>query len=450
MTSSLIDSLYFGDTFGNPAMRHVFSDESRFRSWLDVEAAVARTQARLGLIPVGAAEEISRAAVIERLDLAAMKEEYERVGFPILPLVHQLAKACSPESARWVHWGATTQDIVDTGLVLQMRDGFGMIEPQIDEVIGAVARLARDHRDTVMAGRTFQQQAAPITFGFKAAVWLDELIRHRERLSEIKRRALVCQFGGAVGTLATLGQDGHAVLDALARELGLETPSISWHTARDGWAEAIFWLAMVGATLAKIATEIATLMRTEVDEVREPFAPGRGGSSTLPQKRNPIACPIIIAIGNRLRECVGTQLTAMIQEHERSVAGQPLEWLVIPDAFVLTSGALKQAFGILDRLTVDAERMRANLDSGGGFLMAEAVMMGLAPHTGRNQAHDIVYAAASRAMEAGDTLRSALRADPLVTAHLSASQIDALLEPANYTGSAGAMVDAVLAQVERR
>ncbi|QVL50119.1 MAG: adenylosuccinate lyase family protein [Thiocapsa sp.] len=447
MAASLIDSLYFGDTFANPAMRHVFSDEARFRSWLDVEAALARTQARLGLIPVSAAEEISREATIERLDLAAMKAEYERVGFPILPLVHQLAKACDPESARWVHWGATTQDIIDTGLALQMRDGFGIIGRQLDEVIDAVARLARDHRDTVMAGRTFQQQAAPITFGFKAAVWLDELIRHRERLSGIKHRALVCQFGGAVGTLATLGKDGMAVLEALARELGLETPAISWHTARDGWAEAVFWLAMVGATLAKIATEVATLMRTEVDEVREPFAPGRGGSSTLPQKRNPIACPIIIAIGNRLRECVGSQLTAMIQEHERAVAGQPLEWLVIPDAFVLTSGALRQAFGILDRLTVDAERMRANLASGGGFLMAEAVMMGLAPHTGRNQAHDIVYAAASRALEAGDTLRSALLADPLVTAHLSEPAIDALLEPANYTGSAGAMVDAVLAKL---
>lgn len=447
MAVGLIDSIYYRDTFGNAEMRSVFLDEQRFTAWLKVESALARSQARLGLIPKAAADEISRQSVVENLDFAAMKDEYEQVGFPILPLVHQLAKACDPESARWVHWGATTQDIVDTGLVLQMREGFGIIEGQLDEVVAILARLARDHRDTVMAGRTFQQQAAPITFGFKAAVWLDELIRHRERLVDIKRRTLVCQFGGAVGTLATFGQDGIAVLEELARELDLETPAISWHTARDGWAEAVFWLSMLGASLAKIATEVATLMRTEVNEVREPFMPGRGGSSTLPQKRNPIACPIIIAIGNRLREHVGSQLTAMIQEHERAVAGQPLEWLVIPDAFVLASGSLKQTIEMLGGLNVDAQRMRENLNHSGGLLLAEAVMMELAPTIGRGQAHDLVYAAAGRAWDSGITLREALQADHGVITHLTEADLDRLLDPAQYTGCTSEMIDRVLARL---
>ena len=292
MNSSLIDSEYFGSTFSGTQVRKIFSDEGRFSSWLETEAALARVQARLGLIPAKAAKAIDKAAKIENLDIKKMQEEYQKVGFPILPLVHELARFCDPESARWVHWGATTQDIIDTGLALQMKKAFLIIEEQLGCVISIVARLSKEHELTVMAGRTFQQQAAPITFGFKTAVWLDELLRHRERLSEIRKRVLVCQFGGAVGTLSTLGGRGLDVLGELSIELDLEEPSISWHTARDGWAEAIFWIAMVGTTLAKIANEVATLMRTEVDEVREPYEVGKGASSTMPQKRNPVSCPI--------------------------------------------------------------------------------------------------------------------------------------------------------------
>jgi 3-carboxy-cis,cis-muconate cycloisomerase len=296
-----------------------------------------------------------------------------------------------------------------------------------------------------MAGRTFQQQAAPITFGFKVAVWLEEMRRHEERLTALKRRTLVGQFGGAVGTLATLGDKGLAVRREMMKELGLGEPEISWHTARDNWAELVAWLAMVGATLGKIATEVATLMRSEVNEVREPYQPGRGASSTMPQKRNPIAAPPVIAIAHRLRECVSSQLTAMMQEHERGVAAMPLEWLVIPEAFVLLSGALKHSRETLEHLEVDAERMRQNLAADGGFLMAEAVMMGLAPQVGRNQAHALVSAAAGRALDAGTTLRAALLEDRQIMSYLSVAELDRLLDPAHYTGSAGAMVDAVLA-----
>lgn len=429
-------------------MRSLFSDECRFRSWLETEVALARAESLLGLIPEGVAEKIAEVAKVELLDVAVMKEEYEKVGFPILPLVHQLAKICDPESAKYIHWGATTQDIIDTGMVLQMRAGLCLIEQDIDQLINSLANLAQKHRDTVMVGRTFQQHAAPITFGFKVAVWLDEVLRHRERLSEVKRRALVCQFGGAVGTLSTLGKDGLAVLKELSKELKLEEPAISWHTARDGWAELIFWLSMLCTTLTKIASEVASLMRTEVDEVREPYQQGRGGSSTMPQKRNPVSCPIIIAIGNRMRDCVSSQLNAMVQDHERSVATQPLEWLIIPEAFVLTSGSLKHTNHMLAGLIVNEERMRENLEMGGGLLMAEAVMMGLATHIGRTAAHKLVQVVSNRAIDKGLTLREALLQEPGVTSILKEIEIDQLLDPANYIGSAGEMVDAVLARAK--
>lgn len=257
----------------------------------------------------------------------------------------------------------------------------------------------------------------------------------------------MCQFGGAVGTLSTLNKDGLSVLHALSSELDLEEPAISWHTARDGWAEMVFWLSMLSQTFAKIANEVATLMRSEVDELREPYEAGRGGSSTMPQKRNPVACPPIIAIGHRMREMVPAQLTAMIQEHERDVATQPLEWLIIPEAFVLTAASARQSRALLAGLFVNKEQMLANLDIGGGFLMAEAVMMGLAPKIGRQDAHELVSKVSKAALAGGQTLREGLLADAEIARHLSEAEIDTLLDPANYLGCAGEMVDRVLAKV---
>ncbi|PCF96492.1 class-II fumarase/aspartase family protein [Vreelandella nigrificans] len=448
MASSLFDSFYYKNMFSTSAMVEIFSDEGRLNAWLATEAALAKGQAQVGVIPQQAADNIVEAAILDNLDLQAMKAEFDKVGFPIMPLVHQLANACDPETARWVHWGSTTQDIIDTGLVLQMRDGISLLEQDLNALINALAQLARTHRNTVMAGRTFQQQAAPITFGYKVAVWLDEMLRHKERLSELKKRVLVGQCAGAVGTLATLGQDGIAVQQAMMNELDLKTPTVTWHTARDNWSEMVNWLVLVTTTLGKVATEIATLMRTEVNEVREPYQTGRGASSTLPQKRNPIACPRIIAIAHRMREFSAAQFSAMIQEHERAVGAMPIEWMIIPDAFILASGSFSQSLDILRNLDVDSAQMRANLDIGGGLLMAEAVMMGVAPIIGRNQAHDLVFAAAGRANDAGKTLREELVKDPSIMQHITTERLDELLDPANYTGSAGAMVDQVLSKLE--
>lgn len=446
MPATLLDSTYYRDQYSSAAMRAAFDDAARFRSWLDAEASLAQAQAEHGLVPREAAARIAAAARLEALDLEAMKAEFDRVGFAIMPLVHQLAAACDPEARRYVHWGSTTQDILDTGLALQMRAGLDLLEAELDAAAAALARLARDHRDTPQAGRTFMQHAAPITFGYKAAVWLDEVLRHRARLPGLRERALAVQCGGAVGTLSAMGPQALEVRAAQARILGLRAPDISWHNARDGWAEAVNWLALVCGTLGRIATEIATLMRSEVGELREPHAAGRGASSAMPQKRNPIACPPVIAIAALLREKASAQMTAMIQEHERAVAGMPIEWIVIPEAFLLASGALMHMRPVLEGLEVDAGRMRANLDSGGGLIMSQAVMMGLAPHLGATAAHDAVTEAAQRAIDRATTLRAELGASPEVTAHLDADALDALLDPLAHAGMAGAMVDRVLAR----
>jgi 3-carboxy-cis,cis-muconate cycloisomerase len=450
MPASILDSDYFKDMFGDTAMRAIFSDEARILAWLETEVALAKAQATLGLIPEGVDIKISEAAKIENLDLVAMKVAFDKVGFPILPFVAQLNKACDPETARWVHYGATTQDILDTGMVLQMRNGLNWIEEQLEAIISALVLLVQEHKHTVMAGRTFQQLAAPITFGFKAAIWLDEILRHKERLNQLKERLYVGQCSGAVGTFATLGDRGLEIQRLMFDHLGLNVPAISWHVARDSWSEVVSWLAITGATLGKIANEIAILMRSEIGELSEPFETGRGASTTLPQKRNPIACEPVIANAHKLRELASSQLMAIIQEHERPVGPMHLEWMVIPESFVLLSGSLKHSRFILENLWVGKEQMRANLEIGGGLLMSEAVMMGLAPKVGKSHAHHLVYAAAGKAMDNGLTLREALLAEKEITSLLSVSEIDALIDPANYVGVAPAMVDAVLAKYNQQ
>jgi 3-carboxy-cis,cis-muconate cycloisomerase len=294
-----------------------------------------------------------------------------------------------------------------------------------------------------------QQQAAPITFGYKVAIWLAEIRRHRERLQAMRPRVLLGQVAGAVGTNATLGEHGLEVLRATMKELGLVEPPISWHVSRDNWTEVTSLLAMIGGTMAKIGLEIALLMRTEVGEVGEPFMTGRGASSTLPQKRNPITCQPLIAAGKMLREKAALALDAMVQDHERATGPMHLEWSILPEAFVIAGGAIENALSILEGLAVDVKRMAANLDLLHGMVMSEAVMMGLAPHIGRNQAHDVVYEACAKCTESGLSLREVLLADQRISAKLSAAEIDAMLDPANYLGCAREMVDQVLELVRR-
>ena len=447
MASSIIDSNYYCDMFGTPEMREIFSDDARLQGWIDTEIALAKAQVKLGIIPPGIDVNLQKTAKISNLDTKAMKEHFDKVGFPILPFVKQLNKACDPETSRWVHYGATTQDILDTGMVLQIKKGLKVVEDELEAIIQATAELSRTHATTVMAGRTFQQLAAPITFGYKSAVWLDEILRHKERVLELKKRILVGQCAGAVGTFATLGNRGIEVQEIMMSDLGLQTPAITWHTARDAWAELVNTFALISATFAKIANEVAILMRSEVGELSEPFEVGRGASTTLPQKRNPISCEPIIAIAPRMRELASSQLTAMIQEHERGVGQMNIEWMVIPESFIYMSGSLKHTRFILENLWVGKEQMRKNLDLGGGLLMSESVMMGLAPKVGKAKAHHLVYNAASSAYENQQTLKEALLDDLEIAKVLTENEIDNLINPINYTGVVSQMIDRVLKKV---
>lgn len=441
-------SVYYQNMFGCEEMFKVFSDVSMVKKWIEVEISLASSQEKLGILPTGTSSKIRDAAIIENIDFELMKTEFDRVGFPILPFVKQVTRACDSETARWVHYGATTQDILDTGTVLQMRDGLIIVEKSLNTIIRSLAVLSKKHRMTPMAGRTFQQLAAPITFGYKAAIWLDEVLRHRKRLDCLKPRLLVGQCSGAVGTFATMGDKGLEVQKLMMEELDLGVPDITWHVARDTWAELVSLFAMLSATLAKIAQEIAILMRSEVGELSEPFETGRGASTTLPQKRNPISCEPIIANAHKLRELVGSQLVSMIQEHERGALGQMhLEWMVIPESFILISGSLKHACFILENLVVCEKQMKENIMLQGGLLMSEAVMMGLAPKIGKKKAHDLVYAAAGKATDEMISLKEALTNSEEIMNLLNENEIEGLLEPLNYIGVAPEMVDKILAKV---
>jgi 3-carboxy-cis,cis-muconate cycloisomerase len=444
MPSTVFDSAIFRDAFGAPAMRAIFSDEALVARYVEVEVALAVAEGRAGVIPQEAAAAIKARARADAVDLAKLKAETDLVGYPIVGVVHQLAQQCG-EAGRYVHWGATTQDIMDTATVLQLREGLALVEADLAALRTALVALADKHRNTVMAGRTHLQHALPVTFGHKAAVWLAMVGRHLQRLAELRPRVLVGQFAGAAGTLASLGDNGLAVHDALMQELGLARPAAPWHVARDGFAETVSFLGLVTGSLAKIATDVMLLMQTEVAEAFEPFAAGRGSSSTMPQKRNPISCELILAAARIVRGNVGLMLDAMVADHERATGPWQLEWAAIPQAFIAAAGALHQARFMLEGLIVDAGRMRRNLDLTGGLIVAEAVMMALAQHTGRQAAHDIVYGACRTALDQGSTLLAELRMRPEVTQHLTSERLAELTDPVNYLGSAPAMIDRALA-----
>lgn len=444
MPSSVFDFVIFRDMFGTPAMRAVFSDEAVARRYMEVEVALAQAEAKVGVIPAEAAREIKARSNPADIDLAKLKSETDVVGYPIIGIVHQMAKQCG-EAGRFVHWGATTQDIMDTATVLQIREALALVEADLAALDVTLTALSAKYRNTVMAGRTHLQHALPITFGFKTAVWLSMIRRNRERLSQLKPRVLVVQFSGAAGTLASLGADGLKVQEALAAELSLGVPDITWHAARDSMAEAATVLGLITGSLSKIAVDVMLMMQTELGEVFEPFVPGRGASSTMPQKRNPISCEMIVALAKAVRNHTGLMLDGMAVDHERATGPWHLEWMAVPEMFVASAGALHQARFMLDGLIVEPSAMRRNLDLTGGLIVAEAVMMALAPHTGRGAAHDLVYDCCRAALEKRTPLIDQLRQSPGIISHFDEAGLQRLVDPANYLGTAGDMVDRMLA-----
>jgi len=450
MPASIIDSSIFQGIFTTDAMRRVWSDENRTQKYLDIEAALARVQGRLRLIPQEAADEIVRHCRLEEIDMDRLREQTERIGYPVLGVVSQLNQLCRDRLGEYCHWGATTQDITDTALVLQLREALELVDVELEAIATALAGLARAHRLTPMAGRSNLQQAIPVTFGYKMAGILSATLRHRERLAQLRPRLLVGEFAGAAGTLASLERGAMETQAGLCAELGLGQPDIAWHTIRDNVAEVGALLGLIGGTLGKLSMDVKLMMQTEVGEVYEPFHPGRGSSSTMPQKRNPISSCYIHAAIAVLRQHAAALMDAMVADHERSTGPWEIEWIVLPEAFCLLAGALKQSRAVLEGLEVDARAMRRNLDLTQGLVMSEAVMMGLGAALGREAAHDLVYELCREALAKQLPLIEVLAAHPQISRHADRAALERMLDPANYLGQSGVMVDRVLARAARQ
>ena len=441
------DSKIFGTLYGTDEVRELFSDRAHLQFILDIEAALARGESKLGLVPAAVADAIVRAARVEDLRLDYIAESTRRVGYPIVAIVKELGRLAGDEAARYIHLGATTQDILDTALVLQLRRAFAIIRRDLIALARVLADRAARFRDVPICGRTHLQHAVPTTFGLKCAVWASPLVTHLERLEQAAPRILVVQLGGAAGTLAALGADGPAVVEAFARELALGVPLLPWHALRDGLAEAAALLALICGSLSKFALDITLMMQTEVGEVSEPHEQGRGGSSTMPQKRNPIASEYILGATRAVHALMPVMLGSMIADHERATGPWQSESLALPQCVALTAGALAHARSIAEGMTIDTDRMRRNLELTGGLIMAEAIATALARSIGRAAAEDAVARACNRSIAESVPLATILRNEPELRPHLADGEIDRLVDPTLYLGSAGAFVDRVVARV---
>jgi adenylosuccinate lyase len=426
-------------------MRRIFSDEQTVQKWLDFEAALARVEARLGVIPQAAADEIIRKARVELFDLDEMKREMDRTSHPIVPMLRTIKKICDGNAGEFVHWGATTQDVTDTGTMLQLREALEEIGNGVRALHGNLRNLSKKYRDSVIVARSHGQHALPTTFGFKTAVWTAEIERHMQRMAEMRTRLLVGQFSGAVGTLAAISDKGVEVQQALMEELGLGCPEIAWHTARDRIGELVCVLAMLVSSVGKIAHEIYCLQRTEISELEEPFAEGKVGSSTMPHKRNPPTCETIVALARIIRATAPLALEAIGAEHERDKVVLQTEREFVARACCMTDAAIKKAVFVTAGLTVRTDKMESNLSIQKGLLMSEAIMMDLGDRIGRQEAHEVIYRICMEAFDTDTPFRDLLVKNKLVRESLTEDQLDALLDPSAYTGLAGHFVDQVLA-----
>lgn len=441
----MFNSILLAPLFNSTEIARQFSDEQFIAYMLQIEVALAQVQAELGIIPTNAVARIEQAASTLNVNLELIRDGVDKSSIPTIELVRQLREAVGKEFESYVHWGATSQDIMDTALVLQLRACIAYIESLLQRVMRNFAAMANKHRNTLMAGRTHSQQALPITFGFKVAGWIAPLLRHQQRLHQLKPRLLAIQFGGAVGTLASLGQDGIKVQEKLVQLLGLGLPDMCWHTQRDNLGEFAAWLSLVTGSLAKMAQDIILMAQSEVAEVRESDDPARGSSSTMPQKSNPIISELIIAAARTNAALLSAVHQAMIQEHERATHGWQMEWLSLPEMVTLTGAALEKALFLSTNLVVDTQQMRRNVQASNGLMLAEALDLALAPLIGRSEAKRIIKQSVAESIEHHRHLVDILRE------HVQADlDWDTLKDESNYLGEAQVFIDRIIKQVEEQ
>lgn len=443
------DSRFHGHAYATPESRRVFCDTCRMQRWLDVESALAASQAEVGYIPAEAAAEIARAADIDRFDLDGLRDEFRATGHSLVPLLRALTAACGGEAGEFVHYGATTQDVQDTAQVLEMREVCDLVERDLRALLGRLRALAVGHRNTLMIGRTHARPALPTTFGLKVAGWIDELCRHLQRLRTMRARVLVAELHGGVGTMAGFEGRGAQLIEVFARRLGLAVPVLGWHVARDRVAEFVTTLAMLLATLARIADEVRTLGRPEFGEVEEGWQPGQVGSSTMPHKRNPETCEQVVVLARLARYCAALGLEGMVEEHERDSRGLRLELPAVADVAHYALAALAMLPQTLDGLRVHADRMAEHAHQAAGELCSEALMLSLARRIGKQRAYEVVYRLSQGAYDSPESLAACAAKSEQVRAHLDDTTLARILDPACHLGEAGALVDATIAALDR-
>jgi adenylosuccinate lyase len=449
MACNMIESELFRDVFSTAKMREIWDDCSIIQNWLDTEAALAQSQAELGIIPADIASEITKKAKVENLDLGAIRAEVNKIGHSLVPTLREFQKKCDGKAGEFIHLGATTQDIIDMGFVLAAKKAFEVIYDDLYEVEELLISMAEEHKNTIMAGRTHGQQALPITFGYKVAVWASEIHRHLERMKECRQRDFVGQMSGAVGTLASFGKHALELQEKVMGKLGLAVPDISWHASRDRLVSIVNLLALISGTLGKIGNEIVALQKTEFSELAEPWTDGVVGSSTMPHKRNPGATEGMLTLSKLVKGNLMVVHESLLQEHERDGAYWKIEWVAVPEAFIYTGAALAKAKKVLKGLVVNKKKMEQNLDILKGLLLSEAAMLHLGEKLGKQTAHEVVYEISMKAFKDDASFKQYLLNDSRVSKYFNAADLDKILNPHEYTGFSCQLAERVVANIKK-
>lgn len=449
MACSMIDSVLFRDVFSTGTMREIWDDRSIIQNWLDTEVALADVQAEMGIIPVNVAQEISKKANVDNLDIDVIRNDINKIGHSLVPALRELQRKCEGNSGEYIHLGPTTQDILDTGFMLSTKKAFDLVYNGVYELEAILIDLAEEHKNTIMVGRTHGQQALPITFGYKVAIWASEIHRHLERMKECRNRDFVGQLSGAVGTLASFGDRALELQERVMAKLGLMVPDISWHVSRDRVVSIVNVLALVAGTLGKIGNEIVTLQKTECSELAEPWANGMVGSSTMPHKRNPAAAEGMHSLAKLVKGTLLEVHESMLQEHERDGATWKLEWVAVPEAFIYTDAAVTKAKKVLKGLVVNKEKMDHNLELLKGLLLSEPVMLHLGEKLGKQTAHEIVYEISMNAFRDDASFKEYLLKDPRISKYFSERDLDKILNPHGYTGYSRQLTERVVENIRK-